>query len=136
MLGQMMEILVVILDGQVVFQEILQLLVTGPAPLVITVYHESNHQKTTAGSITPQENVFNPRRAPSITSIEILTRTKPYPGLNGIEVATQVVSNGLRPQFPSGTQMDLQEIISKCWEEDPNERPTFKQLLAQLQQLK
>jgi hypothetical protein len=62
MLGQMMEILVVILDGQVVFQEILQLLVTGPAPLVITVYHESNHQKTTAGSITPPavffQNVF------------------------------------------------------------------------------
>jgi hypothetical protein len=55
--------------------------------------------------------------------------------LNAIETATQITSNGLRPQFPQGTRMELQQIISNCWKEDPNERPTFKELLLQLQQL-
>ncbi len=86
-----------------------------------------------------------------ITSIEILTRNIPCkkkyfkifsiilfffldPGLNAIE-ATQVTSNGLRPQFPQETRLKLQEIIANCWKDDPNERPSFKQLLLQLQQL-
>jgi len=70
-----------------------------------------------------------------ITCIEIITRDKPYPGLNSVQVVTNIISSGFRHPFPEEIDPELQKLISKCWEADPTQRPKFKELILQLQSL-
>jgi len=46
-----------------------------------------------------------------------------------------VVSEGLRPVLvgsESGTPSGLLSLIKKCWDADPNNRPSFKEIVAEL----
>jgi len=42
---------------------------------------------------------------------------------------------GLRPEIPAGINPKLKEILPTCWDEDPDNRPTFKELVIKFQAL-
>jgi hypothetical protein len=43
-----------------------------------------------------------------------------------------VASNQLRPEIPQDCDPDLRHLVTWCWQEDPNKRPTFDAILAYL----
>ena len=59
---------------------------------------------------------------------EMLTRTVPYGSLNQITIAQQICQN-IRPDIPKNTPPELTALITSCWAQDPNSRPSFPQIL-------
>lgn len=54
--------------------------------------------------------------------------------MSAIEASTQVMV-GLRPTFPENCDPKVKELLSLCWKEAPQDRPTFQELLEKLQTL-
>jgi hypothetical protein len=54
---------------------------------------------------------------------ELLAEQEPFPGHSRKQLLQQVVELGNRPFIPSDTPEDLAEIILKCWNPEPQERP-------------
>jgi len=63
---------------------------------------------------------------------EILARREPYPNLDPLNTVMQVVHEGLRLEPPLGTNPVYSQIMTSCFETDPEKRPTFKQVCDQL----
>ncbi|PFX16321.1 Proto-oncogene tyrosine-protein kinase receptor Ret [Stylophora pistillata] len=58
----------------------------------------------------------------------------PYPGINGREIAGKL-QKGYRMPKPKHVDEQLYQIMFQCWEEKPNNRPTFSQLEDTLKKL-
>lgn len=56
---------------------------------------------------------------------ELLTGKLPYDYLTPLQAAVGVVQKGLRPVIPKNTHPRLTELLQRCWEQDPAERPVF-----------
>jgi serine/threonine protein kinase len=69
-----------------------------------------------------------------ITMIEIMTSAPPYPGEIPVNVAIKV-SNGLRPQLPSNRPEKLCELLKRCWETKPEDRPSFDEIYETLNEI-
>jgi len=52
------------------------------------------------------------------------------------EETTEKILNGYRMPCPKGCPQELHEIMLKCWKQDPQERPTFKQIFDWLSMIK
>ena len=63
---------------------------------------------------------------------EIVTRSDPWPRVPGMQAANNVM-NGIRMEIPQ-CQPVLQEVMSRCWKQDPQERPEFKEILEMIKQ--
>lgn len=64
---------------------------------------------------------------------EIVTLgSTPYIKLETEEVIKEVARDGKRPDKPEYCHLQLFEIMSKCWSQRPEGRPTFKSLVKQL----
>ena len=50
-------------------------------------------------------------------------------------VLLQMVAQGKRPALPPDTDPQLSSVINKCWAQDPDARPPFKQVVGFLKQL-
>lgn len=74
---------------------------------------------------------------------EIVTCQDPWPELSPVEAALsvslqrdsnhflieyQVLSNGLRLQFPADSDRNVVEIAQLCWKNEAEDRPDFSQL--------
>jgi len=70
-----------------------------------------------------------------ITCIEILTKEDPYPGIPALQASSQVLLGKLRPTISENIHPKLKKILPSCWNNKPENRPTFKELLNQLQSL-
>lgn len=57
-------------------------------------------------------------------------------GLNSFQILRKTCMTNLRPPFHEKTPPGIKEIITKCWSEDPNERPTARELMKKLGDLK
>ncbi|XP_059292985.1 serine/threonine-protein kinase STY17-like [Lycium ferocissimum] len=66
---------------------------------------------------------------------ELLTGEIPYAYLTPLQAAIGVVQQGLRPTIPKSTHPKLVELLEKCWQQDPTERPDFSEILDILQKL-
>jgi serine/threonine protein kinase len=69
---------------------------------------------------------------------EILTRKTPYQGkikANNNVKTIQQITEGLRPEIPKKCPVKLAELINSCWANDPNKRPNFDQIVAELVEL-
>lgn len=44
-------------------------------------------------------------------------------------------SQGLRPTIPKHAHAKLSELLQKCWQQDPAERPDFSEILETLQRI-
>jgi len=63
---------------------------------------------------------------------ELVARSLPYPDKEPVEVAMQVVYEGLRPTIPARCSPTFAQIMQSCWSTDPNQRPQFKDICTTL----
>ena len=59
---------------------------------------------------------------------EILTQQTPYPGKSSSQIMYDVCNKQKRPPIPMRTPSALKALINQCWAQDPNDRPTFKEI--------
>ncbi|XP_050228101.1 serine/threonine-protein kinase STY17 isoform X2 [Mercurialis annua] len=71
----------------------------------------------------------------SIVLWELLTGELPYSYLTPLQAAVGVVQKGLRPTIPKQTHPKLTELLEKCWQQDPAQRPNFSEIIETLQQI-
>uniref|UniRef100_A0A8C2XEK0 Mitogen-activated protein kinase kinase kinase 20 n=1 Tax=Cyclopterus lumpus TaxID=8103 RepID=A0A8C2XEK0_CYCLU len=64
---------------------------------------------------------------------EMLTREVPFKGFEGLQVAWLVVEKQERLTIPTSCPRSFAELMRKCWQADPKERPQFKQVLVNLE---
>ena len=64
---------------------------------------------------------------------EMLTRKIPFEGKDKVQITYAVVNKGERPEIPSDTPKALADLISCCWAQDPQDRPTFGDIVAAFQ---
>ncbi|XP_030257379.1 mitogen-activated protein kinase kinase kinase 13-A-like [Sparus aurata] len=64
---------------------------------------------------------------------EMLTREVPFKGFEGLQVAWLVVEKQERLTIPTSCPASFAELMRKCWQADPKERPQFKQVLGTLE---
>jgi hypothetical protein len=65
---------------------------------------------------------------------EILSGDVPFPSLTPKEVK-RIVLGGERPQLPDVCPERLRCLIGACWRPEPNERPRFDDICAELRDL-
>ncbi|KAM0879699.1 hypothetical protein ACQ4PT_034066 [Festuca glaucescens] len=66
---------------------------------------------------------------------ELLTGKIPYEYLTPLQAAVGVVQKGLRPTIPKNAHAKLAELLQKCWQQDPAQRPDFSEILETLQKI-
>lgn len=61
---------------------------------------------------------------------EILTHKTPYQGMEPQQIINEVVMNDIRPPLlPQSCSQGLYKLITSCWDRNPNNRPTFEEIL-------
>jgi serine/threonine-protein kinase TNNI3K len=65
---------------------------------------------------------------------ELATSKVPYDNLTPLQAALGV-RQGLRPEIPSAVNPKLANLIKKCWDENPDKRPTFPDITLELENL-
>jgi len=68
-----------------------------------------------------------------VTIVEILSHDIPYPDTPGLQVATMVAREELRPTAPEGTSAPISYLIEHCCQYEPTVRPTFQWICDYLQ---
>ncbi|OMO80028.1 hypothetical protein CCACVL1_13213 [Corchorus capsularis] len=66
---------------------------------------------------------------------ELLTGKLPYDYLTPLQAAVGVVQKGLRPTIPKNTNPKLADLLVRCWQQDPTQRPDFSEIIEILQQI-
>jgi hypothetical protein len=63
-----------------------------------------------------------------------------YPNMNFYELSSRVVNEGLRPstlgeKFNNEkiVPKEMKELMQQCWDTDPNERPSFEEIVSILE---
>ncbi|KAF9644732.1 kinase-like protein, partial [Thelephora ganbajun] len=76
------------------------------------------------GPVTKEGDVFTF----AMVTVEVFTRRPPFGG--DYQTAIFDIMSGKRPQRPDGLRYDgLWQLVQRCWNEQPGERPTTSQLL-------
>ena len=68
----------------------------------------------------------------SVVLWELLTHEVPYKGLEGLQVAWLVVAKEQRLTIPSSCPPVFANLMTKCWHQQPQVRPSFKDVLVEL----
>ena len=68
----------------------------------------------------------------AILVYEIITKKVPYNGLNSLYIIYHVVNDNLRPELDDTVPIAYRELIESCWNQDPEKRPTFKNIIDEL----
>ncbi|XP_002731591.2 mitogen-activated protein kinase kinase kinase 9-like [Saccoglossus kowalevskii] len=66
---------------------------------------------------------------------ELLTGQLPYKGIDGLAVAYGVAVNKLTLPIPSTCPSPFSRIMEECWHADPHKRPSFHEILDQLNEI-
>ncbi|KAJ4830797.1 hypothetical protein Tsubulata_016933 [Turnera subulata] len=67
---------------------------------------------------------------------ELVTGNIPFDGISSMQAACEVISQGLRPTIPSDCLPALSKIMTRCWDENPDVRPTFAEVVKMLEDTK
>jgi hypothetical protein len=59
---------------------------------------------------------------------EIVAECEPHKDRDTIEVALEIRDRHLTPKIPSPCPPILREVMQHCWQADPNQRPSFKEI--------
>ena len=68
----------------------------------------------------------------AIIVYQILTKLEPFQRFDDFEVFEKVMTNNYRPEFNELVSDAFKELIEKCWSNDPNDRPTFEEIVTDL----
>jgi serine/threonine protein kinase len=52
-----------------------------------------------------------------------------------LQVVYDVVGLGLRPEIPSDTPEAVTALLEECWAAEPNDRPTFEEIVSRLEEM-
>ncbi|XP_072993847.1 serine/threonine-protein kinase STY46-like isoform X2 [Typha latifolia] len=66
---------------------------------------------------------------------ELLTGKIPYEHLTPLQAALGVVQKRLRPTIPKNTHPKIAELLEKCWQHNPTQRPEFSEIIVTLQNI-
>lgn len=66
---------------------------------------------------------------------EMFHRSDPYPNMDLVVVAMEVMNKGIRPVMNPSTPQEIQELMRNCWQQDPEARPTFQTVMTKLRAL-
>ncbi|KAL3363515.1 hypothetical protein AABB24_012671, partial [Solanum stoloniferum] len=64
---------------------------------------------------------------------ELLTGMLPFQNMTAVQAAFAVVNKGVRPTIPSDCLPVLAEIMTCCWDGNPDNRPPFSQVVRMLE---
>ena len=67
----------------------------------------------------------------SLIAYYIVFGNKPWGVDKPDEMQTKVLKSR-RPSFPEGADKEMKDLIQKCWDQDPQNRPTFKEIIDQM----
>jgi len=75
----------------------------------------------------------------AMVAIEVFTGKRPFEGKGSPSAANRIVER-YRPEFPEnaeevGLVTHMKELIQKCWEQDPVQRPTIDEVVKALEDL-
>eukprot|EP00581_Thalassiosira_minuscula_P004564 CAMPEP_0183742844 /NCGR_PEP_ID=MMETSP0737-20130205/64910_1 /TAXON_ID=385413 /ORGANISM="Thalassiosira miniscula, Strain CCMP1093" /LENGTH=1015 /DNA_ID=CAMNT_0025978439 /DNA_START=1050 /DNA_END=4097 /DNA_ORIENTATION=- len=65
---------------------------------------------------------------------ELATRREVYEGLESTQIIAMVANDHLRPEVP--TDCPWNDVMVKCWREVPSERPSFEEIVKELNRLR
>eukprot|EP00252_Welwitschia_mirabilis_P008678 TRINITY_DN2072_c0_g1_i1.p1 TRINITY_DN2072_c0_g1~~TRINITY_DN2072_c0_g1_i1.p1 ORF type:complete len:416 (-),score=38.82 TRINITY_DN2072_c0_g1_i1:137-1384(-) len=64
---------------------------------------------------------------------ELMTGMLPFHNMTAVQAAFAVVNKGVRPPIPPDCPLALSEIMQRCWDANPDVRPSFSEVLAMLE---
>lgn len=67
---------------------------------------------------------------------EMFTRQAPFPNMNPHQAALSVINDDARPDIPAFVPPNFQNLITSCWQRDPQRRPAFSRIIQLVAQLK
>jgi len=67
---------------------------------------------------------------------EMITQKYPYDGQPPYHVVISVATKGIRPELNSSIPPEFAKMMTTCWDEDPEVRPSFGDLVIELEELK
>jgi len=109
-----------------------------------TIVEQASHTMTACGTPcwTAPEVLRNQRYSEKadvysfgIVLWEAATRDDPYAGMPPFQVIFQVGREGMRPPVPKTAPPDYIKLMTDCWAENPNARPSMREVLARLEAL-
>ena len=63
---------------------------------------------------------------------EVLTGDNPWRGLNQMQIMMQVCIQKDRPKLDGDAPADLVALMRRCWDHEPDARPTFAAIKAEI----
>ncbi|XP_074363970.1 uncharacterized protein LOC141704666 [Apium graveolens] len=66
---------------------------------------------------------------------ELLTGEEPYRGMHDVHIIGGIMNNNLRPPVPDSCDPEWRSLMERCWSEYPSERPSFTEVVSQLQNM-
>lgn len=66
---------------------------------------------------------------------ECISREDPYAGMPPFQVVLAVGTRQMRPVIPDGCKPEWADLMTKCWAEDQDARPTMSEVMTKLEQL-
>ena len=82
-----------------------------------------------------EDNIFTEKSdvySYAIVLWEIWSRQVPWRGLQPVQVTRKVVDKRERPPPPEGAPTDLVALMQRCWDHEPDARPTFAAITAEI----
>lgn len=68
----------------------------------------------------------------AIVMWEFLSRAEPYPNIPRYHLIEKVGEIGIRPDIPQNNHIAFCELMQKCWEKYPEDRPDFSEIIVYL----
>ena len=65
---------------------------------------------------------------------EMLTESAPFKGMTTVQILYAVLKKKERPPFPSITPKPMKNFINKCWDQDPEKRPTMEEIYREFKE--
>lgn len=69
----------------------------------------------------------------AMLAYELITGIEPYNGFNKINFQDEIKNKGNRPKFSDDIPDAYMQLIEGCWSDDPNERPSFDEIVNNLE---